>query len=407
MKKLLFRVFVYLVVLVSLTYGYFWIQAKSAIDAFLLNQPLDGEFHYSNLSLDLDGNVYLKNATFTLEDNLEVFSVEQIKIELSSIFDLLAAEEHILYQEYPSRVSLAFKDGRSLQPEAFFKLFNVAVNPKYTQWIYPEICEMQHKLIPKAFSFNLDLDFEIHNTSDLNKVNFRFNSLELFELLGKFKVNNFSETNINGSFLSDLSLSFKDLAILQKNTQRCLTSHQLDQISFSQLVSQQFSQIEKAYGLIAMPKSLAAWQKFIYIPDQLDLIFALPSGKKYSQIPFQPIEQFQNNIGLKVYLNKKIIGVVFNPVLSQIKQIEKESTTNKSDTKALNSVPKLSPNRKSLTGFLGAKVVLQLRNGKSVMGYIETIGWDRLEISQRKFKGKSLLPFSYNKIKNIKLIRIN
>ncbi|MDQ7048339.1 MAG: hypothetical protein Q9M92_01895 [Enterobacterales bacterium] len=216
MKKLLFRVFVYLVVLISLTYGYFWIQAKSAINAFLLNQPLDGNFNYSRLSLDLDGNIYLKNAIFTIEDNLEVFSVEQVKIELSSIFDLLAAEEHILYQQYPSRVSLDFKDGRSLKPEAFFKLFNLSVNPGISQWIYPENCGVQGKLIPKAFSFNLNIDFEIHNTADINNVDFRFNSLELFELLGKFKINNFSDSNNDGNFLSDLSLSFKDLAILQK-----------------------------------------------------------------------------------------------------------------------------------------------------------------------------------------------
>ncbi|MDQ7048338.1 MAG: hypothetical protein Q9M92_01890 [Enterobacterales bacterium] len=156
-----------------------------------------------------------------------------------------------------------------------------------------------------------------------------------------------------------------------------------------------------------MPVTLSAWQKFIYIPDQLDLVFELPPGKKYSQIPFQPIQHFQSNIGLKVYLNKNNVGVVFKPVLSQVKQTENKSVNNQSDTKVVNSKPSLSPNRKSLIGYLGAKVVLQLRNGKSVIGYIESVGWDRLEISQRKFKGKSQLPFNYNKIQSIKLLRMN
>ena len=407
MKKLLFRVFVYLVVLVSLTYGYFWIQAKNALDAFLLNQPFDGDFNYSRLSLDLDGNVYLKNATFTLESGVEAFSVDQIEIELTSIFDLLSAEEHILYQEYPSRVSLSFIGGRSTQLKDFFNLFNVKVAADQARWIYPQICQQQIELIPKVFSFNLNVDFEIHNTSDINMVDFHFSSLELFDLLGKFKINNFSDANNDGNFLSDLALSFKDLAVLQKNTQRCLTAHQLDQTSFSQRVSQQFKQLEIDYGLSTMPSALLAWQNFIYIPDQIDLVFDLPSGKKYSQIPLKPIQNLQKNIGLKIFLNKKTVGNVFKAEGLPIKPRVEQTSSNLPDVRQANLTTNLRPNKKSLKGYLGAKVVLQLKNGKSVIGYIENVGWNSLEISQRKFKGKSQLPFKYSKIRNIKLLRMN
>jgi len=407
LKKLFIRVLIYLVILISLPYGYFWLQAKTAIDAFLLNQPLDGELSYSRLSLDLSGNVYLKEASFTLEGDLEVFTVEKIKIELSSIFDLLSAKEHILYQEYPARISLQFEGGQSKQPLAFFKLFKVDVAPQYSHWVYPTVCQQSIKLSPKVFSFEFNVDFEIHATSDISKVNFSFDSLELFNLLGQFKINNFSDASSDGNFLSDLTLSFKDIAILQKNTQRCLTANQLNRDSFYLLIEQQFTQLEIDEGLIINQSALSVWKKFIYIPDQLDLVFDLPPGKKYSQVDLLPIQTFQPNIGLNINLNKNSPGTLFKPFLSSLKQQPKKEPALEAMRQTTIETHKLRPNKKVLSHYLGAKVLLKLKNGKSVIGYIEVAAWKSLTISQRKYKGKTQLPFNYSKIKSIELLRLN
>ncbi len=406
MKKLLLRLFIYIVILVSLPYGYFWFQAKSAISSFLLHQPLEGDFSYSRLSLDFDGNLYLKNASYWM-GNQKVFSLEQIKIELTSIFDLLSAEEHILYQEYPPKITMAFIGGRSLEMDAFFKLFGVTLKEDYLHWIYPLSCQQQTKLKVKDFSFNSKVTFEIDNTANINSVQFSFDSLALFNLQGKFKINNFYEVNEDASFVSDLSLSFKDIAILQQNTQRCLTAAQLDQDALAKGIKARFEDLEKQHGLSVTEPALTALSNFIYIPDQVDLVFDLPEGKKYSQVDILPLESFQTNIGLSISLNKKNVGLVFEPEISKNKINPEKQVINPQKKHPFNPSPQLRPNKTSLSQYLGAKVSLELKNGKSVIGYIEYVGWKELEISQRKFKGKSLLPFKYEKIKSIKLLRLN
>ncbi len=57
-----------------------------------------------------------------------------------------------------------------------------------------------------------------------------------------------------------------------------------------------------------------------------------------------------------------------------------------------------------LKQHIGAKISLDLRNGKVVEGYIQSVNNRSLILLQRKFKGKTVAPFAFNDIRKITLV---
>ena len=406
MKKLFIKTVIYLFILLLLPYLYFLWQAKQGVDYFLLSHPMDGELEYQWIWIDLDGQISLYDINFYQDSSDPVFTAQKIEIIPTSIFDLLNAKEHIIYKEYPAEIRINLINGKSNQGSKFFALFSVDYDPDILDFLYPQECSTKiDKRLP-FLSFAVASRFKIHPTADESSVSFEFSSRVLTNLKGSFKINNFSEEGTNASFISGLSLSFTDLVWIQQNTQKCLAALNLDKAEFTQRFNKQLIETAKLNNLLINENASLSYVDFIYVPQKIQLDFDLKVGKKFSQITFQPVYQYQDKMGLTILLNDHEIGTLFQAYDNMSETIEpvvtKDLTTNKT-VKSKNR--NLTINGQNLNQYLGSKILINLYNGKEIIGYLEMANNQSLKIRQLKYKGKTILPFAYQDIKSILLLR--
>ena len=134
MKKLLSHILLYLIVILLIPYSYFTWQAKKGLDAFLVLHPVDGDFEYQWLWIDLEGKISLMDISFYQDSSEPVFTAEKIEIQLPSPFDILDVEDQITHGEYPANILVDLVNGQSTQTAKLFALFGVDYQPKITAW---------------------------------------------------------------------------------------------------------------------------------------------------------------------------------------------------------------------------------------------------------------------------------
>ncbi len=411
MIKLLFRTFLYLFIILLIPYSYFAWQAKKGVDTFLILHPIDGEFEYQWLWLDLEGKISLEDISFYQDSNEPVFTAARIEIKLSSLFDVLDAADQIIHKEYPANIIVNLVAGQTAQSAKVFSLFGVDFQPNLLDYFYPEQCiENVDRELP-LLHFDISSLFEIHRTADESLVNFSFRSKEFTNLTGKFKINNFSGADDNASFLSDLVLDFTELLWVQQNTQKCLQALNLEGHKFDQLFKQFIQDSAKQNNLLLADEVADSYVKFIFVPQRVRLEFNLQEGKIFSQISLLPIYDFQETTGLSIQLNDKKLTNIFQAYdyISAVEQLPAEQG-NKTSSEEKETTTKdiyLKLNRRALTPHLGAKIEIRLYNKKIIVGYLELANNQSIKISQLKYKGKTILPFAFKDIKSILLLRPN
>ncbi len=403
-KPFLIRSLFYLLIISLVPYLYFVIQAKKGIDAFIVTHTTGGEFEYQWLWINLSGNVSLEEVSYFLDSEEPLFTADTIEIIPPSIFDFLNAEERIIYNEYPSLVSIKLNHGESNQVKELFSLFNLHYTTDLLKYFYPKYCLDKLETQLPFIKFGINSTFQINLTADESLVNFDFSSKEFSQLSGSFKLNNFSQQINDSQYVSDLSLRFSEITWLQQNTQKCLQTLNLNKDDFDSLFTTFIAQKAKDNLLLINEKSAETYAKFIYAPQEIDILFNLQEGKKFSQIPFLPIEKYQQQTGLSIKLNKQKI----DPVLG-IEDPKKEliklghNTDSKNGTSKTKKI-KLKLSKTGLTNYLGTKILILLKNDITIEGYLDSVNHQGIRIRQLKFKGESLLPFSFNDIDAIILL---
>ena len=405
-KKLVSRALLYLFIILLLPYLYFLSQAKQTVDTFLALHPVDGEFQYQWFWVDLGGKISLQNVEFFQDSKDPVFTAGSIELIPTSLFDLLNIEEHLIYNEFPSKVVVKVVNGETKQAEKLFTLFNVNYQTEYLNYFYPEKClSTLNKELP-FINFNLNTEFVIHRTSDDSLISFDFRSKEFAKISGSFKLNNFSEQGEGGNFVSDLSLQFTDVLWLQQNTQKCLHALDLEKPEFSKLYTQFLNDTAKQNSLLLSSEAAKSYVDFIFVPQKIELAFDLQEGKTFSQIPFLPVYEYQHLVGLSIELNDSPLAAIFQAYdyisPDEPQQTEKSPGTQPKIEQPVSQV--IAKNRRSLRPYIGSKIEILLYNKKKVVGYIEEVNYQSLKIYQLEHKGKTVLPFFYNDIKTITLL---
>lgn len=408
MKKLLSHTFLYLFIILLIPYSYFTWQAKKGLDAFLILNPIDGDFGYKWLWIDLNGKVSLEDIVFYQDINEPIFTASRIEIQLSSPFDMLNAEDHITHGEYPTDIIVNLIEGQTTQTARVFSLFGVDYQPELMNYFYPEQCiEAIDRELP-FLHFNISSLFEINRTADEGLVSFSFNSEEFTSLIGKFKINNFSQSGDNASFISDLALNFSELLWVQQNTQKCLQVVNLEGLKFDQLFTPFIEQSAKQNNLLLANEVAESYVSFVFVPQKIHLEFNLQEGKTFSQISLLPIYDYQEKTGLVIQLNDKKLTTIFQ-AYDYISAVEEKPIDKNMDRPIKTKEPKkdiyLNLNRRALTPYLGAKIEVLLFNTKTIVGYLEMANNRSIKISQLKYKGKTILPFAMKDIKSIRLLR--
>lgn len=405
MKKLLKKTILYILILLLIPYLYFIWQAKQGVDAFIITHPTGGEFQYQWIWIDLNSHIVLSDVSFHQDSKDPIFTAQKIEIIPTSIFDLIGAEEHIIYKEYPPEIKINLVGGVSGKADELFALFNVNYKPELLGYLYPQECLTEiNKQLP-YLSFDLTSQFIIQRTADESSIDFSFSSREFANIKGEFKINNFSEDSTDGSYISGLSISFTDLTWIQQNTQKCLSIINLDKESFSENFSAQLVKTAKDNRLLIDTNTTLLYANFIYLPQKIHLNFNLEDGKTFSQISSAPLYQFQKELGLTIDLNEKNIGNLFQ-LDETVYEIDVKSTA-ENPNKEIHVKKKntyLRVNRSNLRKHLGSKIQINLYNGKEIIGYIEKVNSQSIKIRQLKFKGESILPFAYRDIKSILLL---
>ena len=404
-KKLIGRALLYLFIILLLPYLYFLSQAKQTIDTFLALHPLDGEFQYQWFWVELDGTISLQNIQFFQDSSDPIFIAERIEVVPTSLFDLLNIEEHLIYKEYPTKVLVNVINGGTKQGDKLFALFNVNYQPEYLSYFYPEKCLSALDVELPFLSFNLNTEFIIHRTSDESLISFDFTSKELAKAIGSFKLNNFSEQGEGGNFVSDLSLTFSDMLWLQQNTQKCLKALNLERSEFNSLYTKFINTTAKENNLLLSDGTAKTYVDFIFVPQKIKLSFNLQEDKTFSQIPFFPIYEYQQQVGLSIDLNDDHLPSIFQAYdyISTFEENQPSNTTKQSKTEKPTS-NLIALNRRSLKPYLGSKIEILLYNKKKVVGYIEEANYQSIKIYQLEHKGKTILPFLYKDIKSITLL---
>jgi len=409
MKKILLHSLLYLFVILLIPYSYFVWQAKKSVDAFLILHPINGDFEYQWLWIDLEGKISLEDISFYQETNEPVFTAEKIEIQLPSPFDILNTEDHITHREYPTNIIVNLVKGQTTQTAKLAALFGVNYQPEILEYFYPAQCvDVIDKELP-FINFELSALFDIHRTADDSLVNFSFKSKEFINLTGKFIINNFSKVEDNATFLSDLTLEFSDLLWMQQNTQKCLQALNQEDLKFDQLFSQFINRSAKQNGLMLADNVADSFVNFIFVPQKIRLDFDLQEGKTFSQLSLLPVHEYLEKTGLSIQLNDKTLASIFQ-AFDYISSA-KEKTEKKNDAAASEKTPEtkkdiyLSLNSRALTPYLNAKIKIRLYNGQTIIGYLERANNRSIKISQLKYKGKTVLPFAFKDIKSILLLR--
>ena len=404
MKKLLIKTIVYLFVLLLIPYLYLLWQAKKGVDSFLATQSIPGDFEYQWVWLDLEGQITLSAVRFYQNLDEPVFTADQMIITPTSIFDLVNVQEHILYREYPSVVTIRLKKAVSRQSEKLLSLFDIQYQGFMLNMIYPKECLKEINTSLPFINFELGSRFEIHQTAQESLVTFSFTSQELTNLEGSFKINGFSSNEEASSFISELSLKFSELTWLQQNTQKCLALSKSDKNRFVENINKTIARSAKENNLLVNQAAVNYLADFLYVPQSIEMNFNLQSGKTFSQIPLEPYFEYQNKTGLSILLNSQNLGTLFE-AFDYISEKEKDKKQLAVEKKATQKSNFLAIIQRAIRSKLGAKVLLKMYNGKQVIGYLEVAGNDRLKIYQLKYKGKTILPFLYKNIQSIKLLR--
>ncbi|MCF6194008.1 MAG: hypothetical protein L3J46_06715 [Kangiellaceae bacterium] len=405
LKKILIRSVIYLVILLGLPYLYFVWQAKQGVDAFIVSFPLGGSLEYEWLLVDLDGNISLYGVALYQQSNEPLFEAQTIVINYSSIFDLVDLQEHILYREFPARVTVNIKQASSSQAKQLAALLGVNYPSDLLTYLYPLEC---HHLVEKELPFiNFDLKilFDNQQTADISRVRFGFNSIELAELEGSFKINNFTQIGVEGGFISDLSINAKKLAWIQQNTQKCLADYKLSQSEFRDLLKPQLNKLAKNNQYLLSNLAATALADFLYVPQTMQLEFQVQEGKNFGQIAFLPMHQYQQQTGLKIKLNLNPLGTVFQEYEPPKAIARSNNVLEQSFVTPANKDVSIRVSRSSLITHLGAKLKLKLRNETEVIGYLEHVDAQSVKIRQLKYKGESVLPFALADIKSILMLR--
>ncbi len=405
MKKLFLKILLYSVIILSIPYFYLLFQAKQGVDSFLAAHPMDGKFVYEWLWVDQHGKITIQDIKFYQDSSKPIFTAKKIEIVLTSVFDLLDAREHIIYKEYPSDVFINIFGGATGQSDKVFGLLNLNYSPVYVDYIYPNTCSKDINHLLPFMHFNLRTHFEIHRTSDLSQIEFRFESSEFANIQGSFILNNFTEQGGNVSFVSDLTANFSNLTWIQQNTQKCLHALKLKKPEFSVVTGNYISNKAKENSFVINNQALDALVNFVYIPQEIQLAFNLQNGLTLSQASILPNHEYPEKSGLQVSLNRKVVDISLlehknlveiksEPLVPEVKKIE---ISNKEDDF-------LRVNAFNLKKHLGEKMKISLDNKKVIIGYLEMANEQGIKISQIKHKGKVLLPFSYNNIESIALM---
>lgn len=405
MKKLLRKTFLYLLILVSIPYCYLLWQAKQGVDTFLLAYDLGGEIQYEWFWVDLNGRITLYNLTFLKDERDPLLESEFVHISLPSVFDLINSKERVVYKEFPAELSISLVNAVSNQGSKIPSVFGLNYNSSYLTLFYPKECQNDlEKEIPRL-KFNAETVFQIQRTADISDVEFDFESLDFANIKGKFKINNFSQNAVEGSFISDLSFNISDVSWLQKNTQKCLVLLNNSRQEFLNKLSNQVIANAAAHQLVFEQSTPQIIADFLYAPLELEISIDVDESKKLSQIPLDPIYLLPERLGLMMVLNDKPLNVIFDQSKSEsfeLKVIEEE----KQKEEVATALPVENQQLKTfeLKQYLGSKLLISLHSGKVIEGYLQSVENGSLELVQRRFKGKTVVPFNYKDIKKITLI---
>lgn len=393
-------------ILSSIPYLYFLWHAKQGLDSFLTYHSLGGELTYEWMLIDLDGQFFLFDASFHQDPHNPLFTADKIKIIPTSIFDWLNAREKVIYQEYPVRIKIDVTGAKSNHTEKLLSLFGLDYSEDVFNLFYPNQCldVVDYKL--PLFNFNLSTQFNIDRTADKTDIKFKFKSPSIASIDGNLKINNFSEARTGDSFVSDLSIQLKDLLWFQQNTSKCISSTSLSSEEFMQLLSQKLSDESAKNGLVINSKSVETIANFLYLPQKIEFDFNLKTDKKLSQISFYPINRYQQKTGLVIQLNNQDLGFIYEQSIDTTVSMDLAETITL--TKVLEKeAEKMLPVDSSLEEYLGSKILIRLNNRAEAAGYLSEVNQKGLKINQFKFKGKTVLPYSFAEIESIKLLREN
>lgn len=410
MKKLLGKTLLYLSILLLIPYSYLVWQAKQGVDAFLLSHDFGAEINYEWLLLDHTGNIVLLEVVMGEHRQEPILTADRVNIIPPSVFDLLGAKDAVIHNEYPAYISVEVLEGNTNVTEKLAGVLGLSYQPEYLDYFYPKQCLTVIQKEIKPLRFSGAANFTVQRTADVSEVKFKVKSLDLANISGSLKINNFSEGITGGSFVSDFAVTLSDISLLQQNTQKCLAKLDMDkQLFIESSISQQ---IEKASEhLLALEENAPnAVAQFLFVPQKIDIAFDIEEGKKFSQIPMDPIYQVPEKLGLGLILNSQPLNVIFDQVQSETLVSEKIENTEPVDGIDENTAIAAKPienkvlQKYQLKQHIGAKISLELRNGKVVEGYIQSVNSRSLILLQRKFKGKTVAPFAFNDIRKITLV---
>ena len=407
MKKLIIKTFLYLFILILIPYSYLLWNAKQGLDTFFSYHSFGGDIEYDWVLIDFNGRIYLFDTRFYSNKGTLIFNADKLQITPTSIFDLLNFRERVVYQEYPTEVKFKITNGYINKPLNAIKMLGYDYSTDFLKKFYPNSCKNQINFDLPSINFNLNGKFNIDRIADVIDVNISFSSRDFGTINPQYKINNFSDARVDGGFVSDLKIDFSDLSWVQQKISSCIFSTKNTKQGLYNDIEVSIQALAKDYSIVLDLATVKSISNFIYSPQNLSLSFDPTTDKKISEIPFIPLDEYEKLSGLSVKINdQQLTQIISGPLVLRI-----EETTTK-----LNLVEGLSPKLKqpvslpidsSINDYQGSKILIYLKNRTKVEGYLSEANSEHLKIYQLKHKGKSVLPYHFDEIEKILLLREN
>ena len=406
LKRILFKTFLYSLIILSIPYLFLLWSAKKGLDTFLSYHSLDGDLEYSWMLIDFNGRIFLFDNYFYNNKGQILLHADRIEIKTTSVFDFVDANEKVVYQDYPSKIKLNIIEGRINKPYQVLNSLGLEYSDSLASRFFPTSCAEQLDYSLPQVDFDLSSDILVDKISDLVKVNSLFNSVAVAQLNLSYQINNYSEIRNGGGFVSDLAIVLSDMLWLQQKTSSCITINQNTKDTFVLDLATKLIEQAKIGGTLLKEESATVIADFMFSPQALTIAFNQSTDKKLSQIPLLPLYEFENQSGLIVSLNNlKVEGFTKKGTVNLENKLTTEENSKTPETD-LPKVIQLSVNL-SLRNYLGSKVLLNLMNQQRVEGYLSEVNKEDLKIYQLKHKGKTVLPYKFSEIESVTLLRNN
>ncbi len=412
MRKFIKSIVRFILLLGLLAFVALYWRSLRGVDAFLKLYPTTSRIEYDWLLPWFDGRVRLFGVRVYNGNNRVAVRAAELIADLDSVSTLFTLKESLTLREFPAHTNFFLKNGVTTSDFRFAEMFPFFPQLDLAHSLLPESCQ-DLSFDPKPFRFEGNLQVLYDLISGRIEWQSEIKSTEFNQLRMHLKQVNFAVLSDDPGYIDEWHLQLSDPLWLHQLNRQCQQHISLQKDSSgtaipAQFYQQQLAQLGAAHNwnlTTEFSQSLAHW---LALPRDIKIDFNPPQSISFNQLAEADVDIFVPLTGLTITLDGQTFREFFlakAPVNNMQESALTHQTKSQTSHRPTNSPPYISAQYNEVKRWLDAKVAVKLHNGRTLTGYIKQANTTQFVLEVREAQGASLLPFGYNQVKSIHLIR--